>query len=616
MKNKDLQSNVNYSYFPSQKAVFVPLTTKKPEENVLSPPGTSDEAVQCEDFTVFGGSPLSEPVAKTSMSLFRDAEFLYLDISCFEPGESIAAEVAENNMMIWQDDIIEMHFGSLAPDPWLLQLCVCAGGGRFDSSGEYTSWTADVSVGSNYWRAAIKVPMDRLPAVNGGINFNLCRKSTASGEYSVWAPLKKRFHEVENFGTLLFCGYSTAFFLRTNRTPKKPLSRPEYEKLISQFMVRAETVVHGPYLSNPAPDSICISWATAGKLPGLIEYRRKGDKNFTMLPTDESSGILLHRELHFAELAGIRPDTEYEYRLISLSPVLNTPARSKEIYSFKTLSRKQTEFTFVCWSDIHSNVGQLQKMLCHTEASRADFFVVLGDSLSHMAGKSAIFDGLLDPASEKFAARKPLVFVRGNHEQLGVFAGEYFNCMKHPSGKTYYTFRHGSVFFIVLDFGNDSPDGDSLFFKNEQMLREQRRWLGTVISSKPYIAADFRIVLVHIPPCRKTAPTEAAGHEIISGILDSADPAKRIHLMLSGHIHDYIRMNPGEKHPAVTTNKLYNTFPVFSHPFTTVANKNTALFEVKISKDLISCRAVEPDGKTLDSFAIGEDGRLKEENIS
>ena len=94
-----------------------------------------------------------------------------------------------------------------------------------------------------------------------------------------------------------------------------------------------------------------------------------------------------------------------------------------------------------------------------------------------------------------------MVFVRGNHEQLGVYAKEYFNVMRHPSGKTYYAFTYGSVFFLVLDSGSDSNrDDEGIMFSNRAAREQQKEFIAEVVESEAYQKADFRVVLMHIPP--------------------------------------------------------------------------------------------------------------------
>lgn len=46
---------------------------------------------------------------------------------------------------------------------------------------------------------------------------------------------------------------------------------------------------------------------------------------------------------------------------------------------------------------------------------------------------------------------------RGNHENRGAYAQHWLDYFPTPTGETYYTFRRGPAFFIVLDGCEDKP---------------------------------------------------------------------------------------------------------------------------------------------------------------
>ena len=79
----------------------------------------------------------------TRVELSRDNLFLYLNVFCNdpEPQKVINTNTADDRSL-WTGDLLEIFFGAIAPQPWQLQLCVGAGGGRFDSQGRYDEWTA------------------------------------------------------------------------------------------------------------------------------------------------------------------------------------------------------------------------------------------------------------------------------------------------------------------------------------------------------------------------------------------------------------------------------------------------------------------------------------------
>lgn len=52
----------------------------------------------------------------------------------------------------------------------------------------------------------------------------------------------------------------------------------------------------------------------------------------------------------------------------------------------------------------------------------------------------------------------PAIYVRGNHDTRGYMAEKLTDYIPTRDGKTYYTFRAGSVWGVVLDCGEDKPD--------------------------------------------------------------------------------------------------------------------------------------------------------------
>ncbi len=596
------QKLVTYSSFPVQKAISVPLLTQAFSFGTKVGDPIWQQAALVEDFVGFPNA--NPPHQPSGLRLFRDHAFLYLAFFFAEEPDRLANPGTGDGATIWLGDMAELHFGAIYPEPWLLQLGVGIGGGRFDSAGSYSSWRALTFSDDAGWYAEIEIPLAMLPVDEGGLAFNLCRQALKRGEHSVWSPLTTRFHEVENFGTLLLCDYNLAYHLRTGKHDGRQLTRADYEALQSDFLVKATTIVHGPWLSNPTESSMTITWETAGRVPAFIEYNKKGSEQVETKDLGYRCGLLPHETLHSVTLTDLEPKTDYEYRLVALSPVVDVPVRHPQVYAFTTIDPRKGEFSFLCVSDLHSNV-RLAKAALETEESRqADFLVVLGDSLSHAAGRKAVYDGWLDPLTAGFGARKPLVFVRGNHEMLGIFADEYYACMRHPSGKTWYAFRHGEAFFIVLDSGIDHSD--SRLFSNDRLWKEEQAFLRDVVASAAYAEATFRIVLVHIPPYKKEVLAAASFRGMIGELHDPASPAPLPNLMICGHVHHYLRADAGEPHFAPTSDREYSAkHPLrASFPFTIVANANDTVTGVKIRADYIAVKVFEPGGQCRDDFTI------------
>ena len=101
-------------------------------------------------------------------------------------------------------------------------------------------------------------------------------------------------------------------------------------------------------------------------------------------------------------------------------------------------------------------------------------------------------DHYLTSSSELFASDTPLYVARGNHENRGTFAMEWMNYFPSSTGRPYFSFRQGPVYFIVLDSGEDKPDSD---IRNMDLMRsddfraEEAEWLARVVEEPDFKSA-------------------------------------------------------------------------------------------------------------------------------
>ena len=531
-------ANVSYSLNAIRKSIYVPLMEQAFAfgSNMTDP--VWKNAAKIEDFAPFSPAEKKE-FAHSTLLLFRTHTHLILGWFFEIPAANRLHPAETANPSPWHGDLAELHFGSIGPDPRLLQLAVGITGLTFDSSGN-NLWQAQTFENENGWGAEVKIPTSCLLITEGGIFFNFCRCDMGKGEFQCWSPLRKRFHEVENFGELLFCSYNDTALLRSGTAPAATLDRQAFEQLRNSWETPAQKVVHGPYLSAPDQTSVCISWETAGRVPSFLEYKIKDSNDSpNRIYCSQAHGILASETNHFVKLENLKPDTVYQYQIYTLTPVIDTPQSAGITRFFKTAPGKEQDYSFFCVTDLHSNANYLTYALSTPQAQQSAFHLLLGDNLSHAAGREALFNGVIDPivaVNQKNDSDTPLVFVRGNHEQLGIFANEYFSVMRHPSGYTRYAFTYGQAFFIVLDSGDDKPDGPARpLFSNTQLLAEEKEFLAEVVQSEEYRNAAYRIAFIHIPPLTE----QDIQYDLIQPLVQTETP---LTVMLSGHWHDYIRV--------------------------------------------------------------------------
>jgi len=267
---------------------------------------------------------------------------------------------------------------------------------------------------------------------------------------------------------------------------------------------------------------------------------------------------------------------------------LEKPHRGRVGY-FRTLDRERKDFSFVFMSDIHSTASLLDGILKSEAVAECDFIVNAGDPLSRGNGYDTVYRGLFDPLA---AVGRSVVFVRGNHEQVGAYAQITCDMIAHPSGKTYFTFSQGDVLFIALDVGDDH--GDTLIHKNAPKNREAKIWLRRLKVQKQFKEARRRIVLMHIPPYDiENSYAGSASAELLAELADCD-----ITCALCGHIHKYfvIEAGTGVRNFVVTGEMKADSAKL---PFPVIANSNDTYLDVHVAEKGITCTARRIDGSVV-----------------
>ncbi|MFA6930734.1 MAG: sugar-binding protein [Lentisphaeria bacterium] len=195
------------------------------------------QAAEFSDFLVLGQA--TPAGAKTSFKLLSDQENLYLGIRCLEP-DTISAKETGNNTNIWKDDVVEIFFGAVSDDRHLSQFVISAGGGRFMGYGnesqlplDYAAWEGKTSSGPGFWQAELRLPL-RLLSASGNfppgamLPFNIARQRRHNKELSTWSPLKESFHEVDNYGKLVFVDFNAALQALTGKTELQVKSAEDF----------------------------------------------------------------------------------------------------------------------------------------------------------------------------------------------------------------------------------------------------------------------------------------------------------------------------------------------------------------------------------------------------
>lgn len=181
-----------------------------------------------------------------------------------------------------------------------------------------------------------------------------------------------------------------------------------------------------------------------------------------------------------------------------------------------------------------------------------DFLILNGD-IPNKCDNVRDFETAHNIAAKLSGGRIPVVFAKGNHENRGAAAELMFDYIPLNNGRTYYTFRIGGIWGLVLDCGEDKTDdnreyGSSVRF--HAFRQEQTDYIRKVIANagSEYEAEgiEHRIVVVHIPFVMKMGELFSIEEEIYgewTELLRKINPDA----IISAHTHRFRILREGDK---------------------------------------------------------------------
>ena len=412
--------------------------------------------------------------------------------------------------------------------------------------------------------------------------------------------------------------------------------------------VKAE-LAHPEFFSRPDIGSVLITFITRQPVPAAADYRLKGTEKWHRVW--DLAGDLILREkskIHTIRLTGLVPDAEYEYRPVLLEPPAGLDGFKRALWSkrpyrevtlpvrtFRTFGTTP-EFRFFVLGDTQLSLSDgcktvaqrsefMRRMRALPAFRNADFVVHVGDldSYAHDLEKTYFTDFFDHFSSSDSKEPVQWVYVRGNHELDGLGAEDWYDYFLAPGEKSYYAFRRGEVFFIVLDSGdfvkeqNGGYNGPILNL--DTLFERQTRWLRALRRTQAFRSAKFRVVLAHVEPQIEQDVMSEKTRRMIAPLLADRSPEGRIHLWIGGHVHHYRRANRGSsdlisRQPV--PKRAPGTAPV--NWVTTDAPKGDSskpefsYLAVSVTPEEIQISALDENGREFDRYAVDTAGRVKE----
>ena len=265
---------------------------------------------------------------------------------------------------------------------------------------------------------------------------------------------------------------------------------------------------------------------------------------------DDSNGIMRSGiNMHRVEVPMEALDAAGEYTVILRKMIERKPyfPTSEEpvatVFPFKPLSRDVGAPVHIYHiSDAH-NLVKSPIAAGQYFGDALDLLILNGDIPNH-SGDIKNFNAVYEIASGVTGGTRPIVFSRGNHDTRGIHAEDFPDYTPTCNGKTYYTFRAGNVWGLVLDCGEDKTDDHAEYgfttafhafrLKETAFIKDVIRRAG-----EEYAAPDVvhRLVICHIPFTSTPGEPFNIEQELYSEWARLLREFVKPELMICGHNH-------------------------------------------------------------------------------
>lgn len=314
----------------------------------------------------------------------------------------------------------------------------------------------------------------------------------------------------------------------------------------------AELLDSPPVLQCPSEDGMTVGIAVGGLSTAWVEYGETPELG--KVAEDLKHGLLpLSSRVHQIRIEGLAPGRTYHYR-VAVAPIdfrgpysIKRGAEARTgVYSFRTLDRSESA-SFCVINDTHEKVATLEGVTKRLEAAKAGLTFWNGDIFDDVRSDEQIVANIMKPGGSAYAATAPMCFVSGNHDVRGVHCRSLERFAPTPGGKRYHVVRHGPIAFIVLDTGEDKPDGHAVYAGLGAFSRyreAQRAWLESAIETEEVRSARFRVVVQHIPMWHIGGAGAEDCRAKWAGVLAKA----KVSAMICGHTHRHEYSGPDGDH--------------------------------------------------------------------
>ncbi|RIJ48419.1 metallophosphoesterase [Maribellus luteus] len=366
------------------------------------------------------------------------------------------------------------------------------------------------------------------------------------------------------------------------------------------------------YPSSTQPDQVMLTWSgdpastidiqwrtNTDVSQGKVEYREKGSESVTEVEAEKyvlddlllMNDRLVHR--FTAHLSGLKPGTNYEYRIVP-----QKEWTEKQQFSTETA---HDEFSWLWFGDIHHSPqwGELanEAFQQHPDVS---FVSVAGDLVGDGLHRNQ-WDDVFEYSAD-IIAQRPFMNVLGNHDnRSGLGAHMYEQLFSYPKNgpdgvipEHTYSFSYKNALFLMID----ATSKDEL----------QTGWIEEQLKNT---TATWKLAMFHFPPYNWEEP-----YLNIQKLWVPLFDKYHVDMVFGGHIHYYMRSNPmkgGQVVDSYNNGTAYvisigipsRTREIASEPYAAVQKADGQYFQyMKFGPRELSYSAVNSEGEIIDSLIL------------
>lgn len=284
-----------------------------------------------------------------------------------------------------------------------------------------------------------------------------------------------------------------------------------------------------------------------------VMWVRVGDRNYY----DDSNGILRSgKNVHKMIVPMEALDKEKKY-VICTRKIIERKPYKPDVEDVQEFEFDFSPVTNACPKAYHvadAHNFEEEPIKAAKNFGDIDFLILNGDIPNH-SGDIENFRSIYKIAGDITNGSLPVVYARGNHDMRGKYGENMEDYTPTDNGKSYYTFRLGNIWGIILDCGEDKcdewEDYNGTICCRDFKIRQTEFIKDVIKNAKSEYEADgvkTKLVISHTPFSVKQRYPFDIDYDIYGQWVEFMNNTIKPDLAIAGHMHGLYVCRKGDEH--------------------------------------------------------------------